>query len=80
MCRLSEESGSNGSKGEAIGGETLIGQIPSFMENLKLSYEEVFREIPYRVLLMMQKDKQRICSGEKRIEVTEEEYFKNRHK
>lgn len=64
MCRLSEERSSSSSKAEVIGGETLIGMISSFIDNLKLSYHEVFEEIPFRVLLLMQKDKQRVTTGD----------------
>lgn len=35
----------------------MLGQIASFMDALHLNYKEVFEEIPYRNLLMMQKDK-----------------------
>lgn len=35
----------------------MLGQIASFMDALHLSYDEVFEKIPYRNLLMMQKDK-----------------------
>ena len=43
----------------------MYGQIASFIENLHLSYTEVFEIIPYQNLLMMQKDKLRACYGEK---------------
>lgn len=43
----------------------MLGQIPSFMEALNLSYDEVVHKIPYRNLLVMQKDKQRPCYGTK---------------
>lgn len=48
-----------------IGNDTLIGQIATLMENLHLSYEEVVYKIPYRVLLIMQKDKLHPCIGVK---------------
>ena len=35
----------------------MLGQIASFMEELHLSYREVFEVIPYRNLIIMQKDK-----------------------
>ena len=35
------------------------------MEALHLTYDEVFSKIPYRNLVLMQKDKLRICYGEK---------------
>lgn len=46
-----------------IGNECLLGQIASFMEALCLSYDEVVYKIPYRNLLIMQKDKIRPCTG-----------------
>lgn len=39
-----------------IGNETMIGQIATFMETLKLTYNDVVYRIPYRNLLLMQKD------------------------
>lgn len=56
-CRLSEERKSAGSNTEIAGNETLLGQIASFVENLHLSYEEVVYKIPYRNLVLMQRDK-----------------------
>nr|DAQ64387.1 MAG TPA: hypothetical protein [Bacteriophage sp.]DAW94151.1 MAG TPA: hypothetical protein [Bacteriophage sp.] len=50
------------------------------MENLHLSYDEVVYKIPYRNLLIMQKDKQHITSGEVMEEISEEEYFKMKGK
>ena len=35
----------------------MLGQIASFIENLHLSYDEVVYKIPYRNLVIMQKDK-----------------------
>ena len=48
------------------------------MENLHLSYKEVVYEIPYRNLIIMQKDKLHTVFGEVLQEVSEEEFFKNR--
>lgn len=50
------------------------------MENLHLSYHEVVYEIPYRNLVIMQKDKLHIVYGEVMEEVSEEEYFKGKQK
>jgi hypothetical protein len=49
-----------------IGGNTLIGQVASFMETLGMSYNEILHT-PYGSLLMMQNDKIRVdySSGEK---------------
>ena len=38
------------------GNETMLGQVATFMESLRLSYEDVVYKIPYRNLLIMQKD------------------------
>lgn len=46
-----------------IGNASLFGQIATFMENLHLSYHEVVDEIPYRNLVLMQKDKLHECHG-----------------
>ena len=43
------------------------------MDSLHLSYNEVVRVIPYRNLLLMAKDKQRVAYGKVYHEVTEEE-------
>lgn len=48
-----------------IGNECMLGQIASFMEALCLSYDEVVHKIPYRNLLVMQKDKIHPCTGVK---------------
>lgn len=40
-----------------VGGQTLAGQIASFMDSLHLSYDEVVYRIPYRVLQLMMRDK-----------------------
>lgn len=55
-----------------------MGQIASFMENLHLTYTEVFEVIPYRNLVIMQKDKLHATSGEVMKEVSDAEMFKNR--
>lgn len=46
------------------------------MENLHLSYDEVVYKIPYRNLVIMQKDKLHTIYGEARREVSDAEYFK----
>lgn len=40
-----------------IGNDCLLGQIASFIETLHLSYDEILYKIPYRNLVVMQKDK-----------------------
>ena len=56
----------------------MLGQIASFMENLHLTYMEVVEVIPYRNLVIMQKDKLRTAYGDVMQEVTDAEFFKNR--
>lgn len=48
-----------------IGNECMLGQIATFMEALGLTYDEVVHKIPYRNLLVMQKDKLHPCYGVK---------------
>lgn len=43
----------------------MFGQIASFVESLSLSYDEVVYKIPFRNLILMQKDKARPCFGKK---------------
>lgn len=76
--KFSEERSKSDSKTTVAGNDTLLGQIASFMENLHLSYKEVVYEIPYRNLVIMQKDKLHAVYGDIMEEVTEEEYFKTR--
>jgi hypothetical protein len=54
------------------------GQIASFMENLHLSYSEVFEAIPYRNLLVMNKDKLHMVNGEKIQKVSGKELAERR--
>ncbi len=75
---FSKECSKSDSKTEAIGNDCLLGQIASFMENLHLTYEEVVDKIPYRNLVIMQKDKLHVASGEVMREVSDAEMFKNR--
>ena len=56
----------------------MLGQIASFMENLHLTYREVLEEIPYRNLVIMQKDKLHVSSGDIMQEVSDTDFFKNR--
>ena len=48
------------------------------MDNLHLTYAEVVEVIPYRNLVIMQKDKMRVAYGDVMPEVTDAEFFKNR--
>ena len=47
------------------GNDTLLGQVASFMDTLHLTYDEVVYKIPYRNLLLMQKDKLHVVYGTK---------------
>lgn len=47
------------------------------MENLNLSYKEVINEIPYRNLIMMQRDKLREVTGDIIRNKSSEELFGN---
>lgn len=59
----------------------MLGQVASFMENLHLSYKEVVEVIPYRNLIIMQKDKLHTVSSEDVMqEVSEEEFLRNKSK
>ena len=50
------------------------------MENLHLSYEEVVRKIPYRNLVLMQKDKLHEVHGTKVNRITGKEMAKRRRR
>jgi len=50
------------------------------MENLHLTYKEVFEEIPYQNLILMQKDKLHVCYGEKIEEVSGKEMLAKKRK
>lgn len=50
------------------------------MENLHLSYKEVFEEIPYARLLVMQKDKLRVVTGQVIRKGSAKEMAKRRRK
>ena len=57
------ERNKNSSKASIIGNDIMHGQIATFMENLHLSYKEVFEIIPYRNLNLMQQNKLHEASG-----------------
>ena len=61
-----------------IGNDTIFGQIATFIDGLHLTYKEVTEEIPYRVLLLMSKDKQRIVTGAKVNKTTGKEMMARR--
>lgn len=75
---FSEECSKSDSKAEVIGNDCLLGQIATFQESLHLSYQEVLDGIPYRNLIIMQKDKLRtLHNSEKMVEMTDDDYFKH---
>lgn len=41
----------------------MLGQVATFMDNLHLTYSEVLDGIPYRNLLLMQRDKAHVVYG-----------------
>ena len=73
---FSEECSKSDSKTEVIGNDCLLGQIATFQESLHLSYHEVLDEIPYRNLIITQKDKLiPLYNSEKMVEMSDEEFF-----
>lgn len=73
---FSEECSKSDSKAEVIGNDCLLGQIATFQESLHLSYHEVLDGIPYRNLIIMQKDKLKtLHNSEKMVEVSDDEFF-----
>lgn len=55
----------------------MLGQIASFAESLHLTYEEIVDKIPYRNLIIMQRDKMHIAYDGKRQEVDDSYFFKS---
>lgn len=51
----------------------MLGQVASFMESLHLTYDEVLNKIPYRTLVVMQRDKLHTVYGDVKKEITENE-------
>ena len=74
---FSEECSKSDSKTEVIGNDCLLGQIATFQESLNLTYGEVLDGIPYRNLIIMQKDKLRaLYNSEKLVEMSDDDFFK----
>lgn len=61
-----------------IGGETLLGQVATLMENLHMTYDEVVCKIPYKTLLIMQKDKVQCVDSENIVIKTSGKAFMKR--
>lgn len=53
----------------------MFGQIATFMRDLGLSYHDVVHVIPYRQLIMMQKDILHEATGDIIVEMTGREYM-----
>ncbi len=80
MCRLTKERSKSDGEIKIVGNETILGQIATFMEALHLSYKEVFEIIPYRNLILMQKDKLHECTGSIIVERSGKELMERRNK
>lgn len=80
MCQLDEERVDAGSNTETVGNTTFFGQIAHLIDTLKLSYMEVYEVIPYRNLLMMQRDKLHAVNGKKVQRISGKELAKRRKK
>lgn len=80
MCRLSSERSSDGGKTKIAGNNTIHGQIATFMENLHMTYNEVFEVIPYRNLILMQKDKLHTVYGDLLVETSARDRIKYKKK
>lgn len=80
MCQLDEERVDAGSKTETVGNTTFLGQIASLADTLHLSYIEVFEVIPYRNLLMMQRDKLHAVYGGHKVKRISGKDLANRRK
>ena len=80
MCQLDEERVDAGSKTGTVGNTTFFGQIAHLIDTLHLGYTEVFEIIPYRNLLMMQRDKLHSVSGQKVNRISGKELANRRKK
>lgn len=79
-CQFDEERKPAGSNTEVVGNKTLLGQIASFMDSLHLTYDEVVNQIPYRNLIIMQKDKQHEAFGDVVKKISGKELANRRRK
>ncbi|MCE8882403.1 hypothetical protein K0F89_04050 [Phocaeicola vulgatus] len=80
VCQLDEERVDAGSKTETVGNTTFFGQIAHLIDTLHLSYTEVFEVIPYRNLLMMQRDKLHAVYGGQKVNRISGKELANRRK
>lgn len=75
-----QERSKDGGNSQIIGNDTLQGQIASYMDSLNLSYKEVVEIIPYRNLIIMQKDKLHESYGDIVVKTTSSKLAGNRIK
>lgn len=63
---------------QTVGANSIFGAMGMLMDNLHLSYKEVFETIPYPCLLMMNADKLRVLGpgDERLVEVDGKEFFR----
>lgn len=61
-----------------IGNETMFGQIATFVRDTGLTYHEVVYEVPYRHLVMMQKDILHEATGDIIIEMSGRDFMNRR--
>ena len=57
-----------------------MGQVATFMENLHLSYDEVVNKVPYRNMVIMQKDKLHEVYGDTVKKISGKEMAKRRNR
>lgn len=77
MCNLGGER-SQDCGTDVNGNDTMLGQIATFRESLGFSYKEIFEEIPYENLIMMQKDKLHVVYGDKITTVSARSMIKSK--
>ena len=80
MCQIDEERVDAGSQAETVGNTTFFGQIAHLIDTLHLTYTEVFEVIPYRNLLMMQRDKLHAVYGGQKVKKISGKELANRRK
>lgn len=80
MCQLDEERVDAGSKTETVGNHNVLRANSHLIDTLRLSYTEVFEVIPYRNLLMMQRDKLHTVYGGQKVKKISGKELANRRK
>lgn len=61
---VGDGAGANDNKTKVLNGDTIAGQIAAFMDNLHMSYKEVYEELPYLQLVLMNADKPVVVSAD----------------